>query len=66
MTSGKGGDDLINTLIKKSLKKGLFNYCQDIVMAFSPPVVGCTELCSAKKGLQKGGSRATPMIPGFR
>ena len=41
MTSGKGADDLINTLIKKKVKKkGLFNYGQDIVMAFSPPVVG--------------------------
>ena len=28
--------------------------CQDIDMAFSPPVVGCL----VKKGLQKGGSRA--------
>ena len=42
MTSGKGVDDSINTLIQKNvLKKGLFNYGQDIVMAFSPPVVGC-------------------------
>ena len=42
MTSGKGVDDLINTLIKKKSlkKKGLFNYGQDIVMAFSPPVLG--------------------------
>ena len=32
-------------------KQGLFNYGQDIVMAFSPPVVGCL----VKKGLQKGG-----------
>ena len=30
------------------------HYGQDIVMAFSPPVVGCL----VKKGLQKGGSRA--------
>ena len=36
---------------KKSLKKGLFNYGQDIVMAFSPPVLGCL----VKKSLQKGG-----------
>ena len=43
MTSGKGVDDFINTLIK--------NYGQDIVMAFSPPLVGCL----VKKGLQKGG-----------
>ena len=28
-----------------------FNYGQDIVMAFPPPVVGCL----VKKGLQKGG-----------
>ena len=35
-------------------KQGLFNYGQDIVMAFSPPVVGCL----VKKDLQKGGSRA--------
>ena len=35
MTSGKGVDDLINTLIQKqSLRKGLFNNGQDIVMAF--------------------------------
>ena len=33
-------------------KHGLFNYGQDIVMAFSPPVVGCL----VKKCLQKGGS----------
>ena len=32
-------------------KQELFNYGQDIVMAFSPPVVGCL----VKKGLQKGG-----------
>ena len=32
-------------------KQGLFNYGQDIVMAFSPPVVGCL----VKKGLQKWG-----------
>jgi len=38
MTSGQGVDDLINALIKKKvLKKGLFDYGQDIV----------------KKGLQK-------------
>ena len=54
MTSGKGIDDFINTLIqKKVLKQGLF-YGQDLVMAFSPAVVGCL----VKKGLQKGGPRA--------
>ena len=59
----KGGvDDLINTLIKKSLKKGLFNYRQDIVMAFSPPFV----CCLVKKGLQKGGSRAPQDPPWLR
>ena len=51
MTNGKGVDDLIFDF-KKSFKKGLFNYGQDIVMAFLPPVVGCL----IKKGLQKGGS----------
>ena len=57
MTSGKCVDDLINILIQTKLKKkekGLFNYGQDIVIAFSPPVVGCL----VKKGLQKGVSRA--------
>ena len=44
-------------LKKKVLKKGLFNYGQDIVMAFSPPVVGCLAF-GFKKILQKGGSRA--------
>jgi len=34
------------------------HYGQDIVMVFSPPVVGCL----LKKGLQKGGSR-TPQDP---
>ena len=42
-------------------KPGLFNYGQDIVMAFSPPVVGCL----VKKGLQKGGSRAPEDPPGY-
>ena len=54
-----------NTLIKKKIiiKKGLFNYGQDIVMAFWPPVV----CFLVKKGLQKGGHGhprtplATPM-----
>ena len=65
MTSDKGVDDFINTLIKKKvLKKGLLNYGQYIVMAFSPPLVGCL----VKKNLQKGGhgqhrtpSLGTPM-----
>ena len=46
-------------------KLGHFNYGQDIVIAFSPPVVGCL----VKKGLQKGESwapqdppLATPLI----
>ena len=42
-------------------KQELFNYGQDIVMAFSPPVVGCL----VKKGLQKGGSRAPLEPPGY-
>ena len=37
------------------------HYGQDIVMAFSPPVVGCL----VKKGLQKGGSRAPQDPPGY-
>ena len=57
MTCGKGVDDLNNTLIKK---KGVFNYAQDIVMAFSPPVV----CCLVKKGLQKGGHRHPWTPPG--
>ena len=62
MMSGKAVDDFINTLIKKKvLKKGLFNYGQYIVMAFSPPVVGCL----VKKGLQKGGSWAPQDPPGY-
>ena len=63
MTSGKGVNDFIKILIKKSVKKGLFSYSQDIVMAFSPPVVGCL----VKKGLLKGGggSRAPQDPPGY-
>ena len=45
---------------KKSFKKRLFNYGQDIVMAFSPPVVGWL-----KKGLQKEGSRAPQDPPSY-
>ena len=40
-------------------KQGLFNYGQDIVMAFSPPVVGCL----VKRGLQKGGGHGQPGTP---
>ena len=62
MTSGKGVDDIINTLIKKKvIKKGLFNHGQDIVMAFSPPVVGCL----VKTGLQKGGHGHPRISPGY-
>ena len=57
MTSGKGINDLIITLIKKKvLQKGLFNYGQDIVMAFSPTVVACL----VKKRLAKAGVTSTP------
>ena len=42
-------------------KKGLFNYGQEIVMAFSPPVV----VCLVKKGLQKGGSQTPQDPPGY-
>ena len=47
--------------LKKSLKKGLFNYGQDIVMAFSPPVLGCL----VKKSLQKGGHGHPRTPPGY-
>ena len=40
-------------------KQGLFNYGQDIVMAFSPPVVGCL----VKKKLATGGVTDTPGPP---
>ena len=61
MTSGKGVDGLLNFDLKK-VKKGLFNYGQNIVMAFSPPVVSCL----VKKGLQEeGGSRAPRNPPGY-
>ena len=59
MTSGKGVDGLLNFDFKKSLKKGLFNYGQNIVMAFSPPLVGCL----VKKGLQKEGGHGHPGPP---
>ena len=42
-------------------KQGLLNYGHDIVMAFSPPVVGRL----VKKGLQKGASRAPQDPPGY-
>ena len=43
-------------------KQGLFNYGQDIVMAFLPPVLGSL----VKTGLQKGGSQAPEDIPWLR
>ena len=45
--------------LKIGSKKGLFNYGLDIVMAFSPPVVGCL----VKKNLQKGGGHGHPRTP---
>ena len=60
MTNGKGVDGLIFDF-KKSFKKGLFNYGQDIVMAFLLPAVGCL----IKKGLQKGESQAPQNPPGY-
>ena len=50
------------TLCRKFKKEGLFSYGQDIVMAFSPSVVGSL----VKKGLQKGGSRAPQDPPCLR
>ena len=46
-------------LKKKSLKKGLFNYGQDMDMAFSPSLLGCL----VKKGLQKGGHSTSFVTP---
>ena len=43
----------------ESKKKGLVSYGQDIVMAFSPSVVGSL----VNKGLQKGGITGTPEPP---
>ena len=43
------------------MKKSLKNYGQDIIMAFSPPVVGCL----AKKACKRGGSRAPQDPPGY-
>ena len=48
-----------HTVSKVEKKKGLFSYGQDIVMAFSPSVVGSL----VKKGLQKGGVTGTPGPP---
>ena len=42
-------------------KQGLLNYGHDMVMAFSPPVVGRL----VKQGLQKGASRAPQDPPGY-
>ena len=42
-------------------KQGVFNYGQDIVVAFSPPVAGCL----VKKGLAKGGVTGTTGPPGY-
>ena len=43
----------------KKHKKGLVSYDQDIVIAFSPSVVGSL----VKKGLQKGGGHGHPRTP---
>ena len=42
-------------------KQGLLKYGQDIVMAFSPPVV----VCLVKKGFQEGGVTGMPGPPGY-
>ena len=60
MTSVKGVDNRINTLIqRKVLKKGFFNYGQDMVMVFSTPVVDCLD----KRDLQKGEGSRAPQDP---
>ena len=43
-------------------RKSFKNYGQDIVMAFSPPVVSCL----VKKGLQKRGGHGHPRTPWLR
>ena len=48
----KGGSHCVKVRVPTSSPD--CHYEQDIVMAFSPPVVGCL----VKKGLQKGGTRA--------
>ena len=57
----EGTHQIVMSIQKKVLKKALFYYGQDIVMAFSPPVVGCL----VKKSLAKGGSRAPQDPPGY-
>ena len=62
MCQSEGTHQIVMSIQKKKvLKKGLFNYCQDIVMAFPPPVVGCLVV----KGLQKGGSQPPQDPPGY-
>ena len=61
LCQSEGTHQIVMSIIKTVSKKGLFNYGQDIVMAFSPPVVGCL----VKKGLQKWGSRAPEDPPGY-
>ena len=48
--------------MSKVKKKGLFSYGQDIVMAFSPSVVGCL----VNNGFQKGGHRHPRTPPCLR
>ena len=55
----EGTHQIVMSTNNKVSKKGLFNYGQEIVMAFSPPVVGCL----VKKGLQKERVRGTPGPP---
>ena len=47
--------------VSKVKKKGLFRDGQDIIIAFSPSVVGSL----VKKGLQKGGSQAPQDPPAY-
>ena len=61
MTDNRGGVRIFQTGVHTVSKQELFNYGQDIVMAFSPPVAGCL----VKKGLQKGGFTGTAGPPGY-
>ena len=61
LCQSEGTHQIVMSIIKKVSTKGLFNYGQDIVMAFLPSVVGCL----VKKRLTKGGSRAPQDPPGY-
>ena len=57
----EGTHQIVMSTNNKVSKKGLFNYGQEIVMAFSPPVVGCL----VKKVCKRRGSEAPQDPPGY-